>query len=44
MSERPIIIPTQDGVWMARCPRTGAHATGSTREDAVRRLAEARGR
>lgn len=39
-----IVVATQDGTWLARCPRTGAVATGSTRDDATRRLVEARGK
>jgi hypothetical protein len=33
-----IVVATQDGTWMARCPRTGTHATGSTRDDAAAEL------
>lgn len=40
-----VVICTQDGVWTARDPRTGAFATGATRAEAeaeLRRLVSER--
>lgn len=44
---KPIIITTQDGNLIARCPRTGIDASGATKESAtaeLRRKIEGRGK